>query len=363
MKEPTPRKLPSGRWFCRVRVNGKDIGITEDTPEAAKAKALALKAGLKDVARNPSHMTVGAAVDEYIEGRDGILSPSTIRAYLSYRAARFQGLMDERICDLTPAKCQKAVALEARQASAKTVRNAWGLISAAVSEADPETLLRVRLPAKQPANGKAIDPAELREIFAAIHGTRYELPLLLDAFLGLRRGELFALRKSDFDFKRGTVSITRSLVQDRAGEWVERPTTKTAAGRRTLPVEAGLLDMVKALPDDGRLFQMHPNSPYLFLRRLTEKRGLPHVRVHDFRHTFASVNHLLGVPDKYLMASGGWASKPTLDSVYTHTIEGEEKAFSDRVASFYKELLPKNGNEANEKTTEKAVSETSQSVK
>lgn len=364
MKEPTPRKLPSGRWFCRVRVNGKDIGITEDTPEAAKAKALALKAGLKDVARNPSHMTVGAAVDEYIEGRDGILSPSTIRAYLSYRAARFQGLMDERICDLTPAKCQKAVALEARQASAKTVRNAWGLISAAVSEADPETLLRVRLPAKQPANGRAIDPAELREIFAAIHGTRYELPLLLDAFLGLRRSELFALRKSDFDFKKKTVTISRSLVQDKTLAWVERPTTKTAAGRRVVAVDDALLDMVRPLPNEGRLFEgIHPNTPYNYLRKLTTRLGLPPVRVHDFRHTFASVSHLLGVPEKYLMASGGWSSKPVLDSVYTHTIEGEEKAFSDRVASFYKELLPKNGNEANEKTTEKAVSETSQSAK
>ena len=347
MKEPTPRRLPSGRWFCRVRVNGKDIGITEDTPEAAKAKALALKAGLKDVARNPSHMTVGAAVDEYIEGRDGILSPSTIRAYLSYRSSRFTALMDERICDLTPAKCQKAVALETKRASAKTVRNAWGLISAAIQEASPETLLRVRLPAKTPGNGRAIDPEEMREIFAAIRGTRYELPLLLDAFLGLRRGELFALRKSDFDFKRGTVSITRSLVQDRSGEWVERPTTKTAAGRRVLSVEPELLAMVKALPEEGRLFKMHPNSPYLFLRRLTEKRGLPHVRVHDFRHTFASVSHLLGVPDKYLMASGGWASKPSLDQVYTHTIEGEKKAFSDRVASFYRGLLPENGNKSN----------------
>ena len=359
MKAPKPRRLPSGRWFVRVRVNGKDVCITEDSEAVASAKALALKAGLKDVAKNPTHMTIGEAIDNYIEGRDGILSPSTIRAYLSYRATRFQSLMEERICDLTSAKAQKAVALEARQASAKTVRNAWGLVSSAVAEVDPDIVLRVRLPQKEPPKGKAIDPEVLREIFAAIQGTPYEVPLLLDAFLGLRRGELFALRKSDFNFKTGTVSVTRSLVQDKDGNWVERPTTKTAAGRRTLPVDADLLRLVEALPDDGgRLFTMHPNSPYLFLRRLAEKRGLPHVRLHDFRHTFASVSHLLGVPDKYLMASGGWASKPTLDNVYTHTIDGEEKEFSDRVATFYREFLPKNGNGANENQEKKTISET-----
>lgn len=345
MKEPTPRQLPSGRWFCRVRVNGKDIGITEDTETAAKAKALAMKAGLIDIARTPSHMTLGTAIDEYIEGRRGLLSPSTLKAYLSYRAHRFQSLMDYRICDLTAARCQKAVALEARTASPKTVRNAWGLISSAVSEAEPDITLRVRLPEKEPPKGRAISPDELRAIFSAVHGTRYELPLLLDAFLGLRRSELFALRKTDFDFKKKTVTISRAYVQTPEGGWTERQATKTAAGRRTIPVDDSLLEMVKAAPDEGRLFEgMYPNTPYLYLRKLTARNGLPPVRLHDLRHTFASVSHLLDVPTKYTMAFGGWSSRPVLDNVYTHTISGEEKAFSDRIATFYRDLLPKNGN-------------------
>jgi len=349
MKEPTPRQLPSGRWFCRVRVDGKDIGITEDTPAAAKAKALAIKAGLKDFARNPTHKTVGDAVSEYIEGRDGILSPTTIRAYLSYYKYRFSSLMDVRICDLTSAVAQRAIANEARIASPKTVRNAWGLISSAVAEIDPDLVLRVRLPEKRPANGRAVPPEELRKIFAELHGTRYELPILLDAFLGLRRSELFALRKSDFDFANSQVTISRTLVSDKDGNWVERETTKTAAGRRTIPVDATLLDMVAKCPDRGRLFaNIHPNTPYIVLRKITSRLGLPGIRLHDLRHTFASVSHLLGVPERYTMASGGWSSKPVLDTVYTHTMEDGRKAFGERVATFYRDLLPKNGNNPDE---------------
>jgi len=349
MKEPTPRQLPSGRWFCRVRINGQDIGITEETEAAAKAKALALKAGLKDIARHPNHETVRSVVDRYIEGRDGILSPSTIRSYLAYARTRFQSLMDLRLCDLNSAICQKSIALEARTASPKTVRNAWGLISAAVAEADPDLTLRVRLPAKPTAAGRALDPEELRRIFAEIHGTRYELPLLLDAFLGLRRSELFALRKSDFNFTESSVTISRTYVLNKNGKWEERTATKTTAGRRTIPVDETLMEMVKACPAKGRLFQdIHPNTPYEYLKRLTKRLGLPPVRLHDLRHTFASVSHLLGVPEKYTMASGGWSSKPVLYTIYTHTLEEGRKEYGERVATFYRDLLPKNGNKGDE---------------
>ena len=340
MKEPKPKQLPSGRWFVRVRVNGRDICITDDNEAEVKAKAMAVKYGLMDTARHPDHKTLGEAIDDYVRSREGILSPSTLKAYASYRRNRFQTLMDRKISTLSSAVCQKAVSLEARATTAKTVRNAWGLCYAAIQEAAPDMTIRVTLPKKNAPNGRAITPEELRTVFQAIHGTPYELPILLDAFLGLRRSELFALRKSDFDFDAKTVTITRTLVQDQENQWVERQATKTAAGRRTLPVDDALLEMIKAAPDEGRLIKMHPNTPYAYLYKLTRKMGLPHIRLHDLRHTFASVSHLLGVPDKYVMASGGWASKPVLDNVYTHTLEDGRKMYAERVADYYRDLLP-----------------------
>ena len=53
MKIPKARQLPSGAWFCRVRVDGQDISITRDTQKEAVAEAMAVKAGIKDAAKKP----------------------------------------------------------------------------------------------------------------------------------------------------------------------------------------------------------------------------------------------------------------------------------------------------------------------
>lgn len=339
MRMPKARQLPSGSWYTRVTVNGETVSITDRTEELVIKRASALKASAWVAAHHPSGKTVGEAVDDYIRGRVGILSPSTIKAYQSIREHRFKALMGRRIASLSPAHLQQAVAAESRQTSAKSVRNAWGLIYAAITEQNPEFHCSLSLPKKAPPKGRAIDPDVLREIFRYVKGTRYELPILLDAFLGLRRSELFALRKSDFDFEACTVTISRALVQSPEGAWVEREATKTAAGYRVLSVDPELIKAVEGAQASGRLFEgIHPNTLYTHLQRITRAHGLPHVRVHDFRHTFASVSHLLGVPDHYTMAAGGWASRPVMDGVYTHAIDREKQAFSDKVAGYFREL-------------------------
>lgn len=336
---PKAKKLPSGSWHTRVTIGGETISITGRTEKEVLAKAARIKTDARAEAHHPAGITVAEAVERYIKGRDGILSPSTIKAYRSYQAHRLQTLMPRRISTLTPSVCQQAIAAEARQTSAKTVRNAWGLVFAAVQAEDPDFRCHVTLPAKQAPKGRAITPEELREIFDHVRGTRYELPILLDAFLGLRRSELYALRKRDFDFDRGTVTIRRAYVQTPEGGWVEREATKTAAGYRVLSVDPALIKAVEGVECAERLFEgIHPNTLYTHLKRITEAHGLPHVRVHDFRHTFASVSHLLGVPDHYTMAAGGWASRPVMDAVYTHAIDSAGAQFADKVAAFYSEL-------------------------
>ena len=79
LKNPTPVELPSGRWRCQVTVNGHRVSIVEDDPKAAHAKAVALKAEIIKAARKPETMTVGEAIDRYLDSRDGILSPATMR--------------------------------------------------------------------------------------------------------------------------------------------------------------------------------------------------------------------------------------------------------------------------------------------
>ena len=89
MKVPKARKLPSGSWFCRVRVNGQDIGITRPTEKEAIAEAMAIKAGTKAAAKS-GRKTLTEAIDNYIAVRENVLSPSTIRGYRAIQNGRFK---------------------------------------------------------------------------------------------------------------------------------------------------------------------------------------------------------------------------------------------------------------------------------
>ena len=78
MRTPTARKLPSGSWFCRVRVGGKDVSITKPTEAEAIAEAVAVKLGLTDAAQAAKHeahdITLEQAISNYISARQNVAS-------------------------------------------------------------------------------------------------------------------------------------------------------------------------------------------------------------------------------------------------------------------------------------------------
>lgn len=131
MKIPKAQKLPSGNWRVGLMVDGKRISITEPTKKAAESKAAAIKAGMKAEA-TPASLTVGKAIDLYIASKDSVLSPSTIAGYKRQRQNTLQSLMDVPVASLTQEAVQVAVNAMARDKSPKYVKNAYGLLTAAL---------------------------------------------------------------------------------------------------------------------------------------------------------------------------------------------------------------------------------------
>lgn len=133
MRTPTARKLPSGSWFCRVRVGGKDVPITKPTEAEAIAEAVTVKLGLADAAQAAKHeasgITLEQAIGNYISVRQNVLSPATIRGYRIVQKYRFQKASNRRLSDITDQQWQQIVNAESRVCSAKTVKNAWGLLA------------------------------------------------------------------------------------------------------------------------------------------------------------------------------------------------------------------------------------------
>ena len=113
-KRPVARKLPSGSWFCRVRVDGKDIPVTKPTKKEAEAAAMAVKYGIIQAEEKPREkkITLEEAMTGYIEARDGYISPSTIAGYKRYRQNTFQSMLKKNIFCVSNEQWQAAIKAE-----------------------------------------------------------------------------------------------------------------------------------------------------------------------------------------------------------------------------------------------------------
>ena len=121
-KLPTAQRLPSGQYRCRVMVNGQRMSVVDEDAKTAQAKAMALQAGLIAQEKKPQAMSLGQAIDRYIESKDSVLSPSTIAGYKKQRRNTFQSLMNVQLRDLTQESIQKAVNNMAKKRARTTKR-------------------------------------------------------------------------------------------------------------------------------------------------------------------------------------------------------------------------------------------------
>ena len=335
LTKPKPIELPSGAWRCQVMVDGRRIDVIEDDPTVAHAKALAIKAGLVEQQKK-SPLTVGAAMDRYIESKDAVLSPSTIHNYKMLRRNAFQELMDKNIAELTQEDIQRAVNKMAKDKSQKSVANAHGLLSAVLAMHRPNMVLRTTLPQKQKHEAAIPSDEDIEKILAASKDTDMELPILFALWLGLRASEI---RGITWDAIKGdTLHIKQAIVEGEQGSVVKG--TKTYSGNRKLKLPEYIIERLAEHPKKGDyVVTLSGQAMYKRFSRLCEKIGVQHYRFHDLRHANASVMLALGVPDKYAMERMGHATNNMLKTVYQHTMKSKKDEVSDMVDQYFAQKL------------------------
>ncbi len=158
---------------------------------------------------------------------------------------------------------------------------------------------------------------------------------------GLRRGELCGLRWQDVDFAAKVLRVTETRIV--VGGEVLSSVPKTASGRRTLPLDDDLVAVLKAhrarqaverlaagpaYEDGGWLLANELGRPYnpqaisaSFVRRTTVA-GIRRIRLHDTRHTAASLMLADGVPTKVVSEMLGHAGPTITLALYAHVIPG-----------------------------------------
>lgn len=342
MKPPKATKLPSGQWYCRVRVDGQDVSITRSTEKEAVAEAMAIKAGIKKE-NKVENITLRKAIDRYIDDRSSILSPATKRGYRTLQANRLQNIMDMPLAKITTRAVQQAVNADAKEVGAKTIKNALGLLSGIFGVYGIE-LGKLTLPEQQKVEKQIYTKDELRVLLDAVRGTEVEIPVLLAAWLGLRRSEILGLRWSSIDYEKECVDISEAMVPDENNKYVVKG-TKTAASKRVVSCPRYILDVFRRTQRTGeRVVTVHPETMRRRMQAVCEDAGIPYIGLHALRHQNASTMLLLNIPDKYVMERGGWSNTATPKNIYQHTMSEGKIAADEAIDSYFQSLVSKRKN-------------------
>lgn len=324
------KRLPSGNYRCRASYTDESgvrhtESFTEQTAALAEAKAAMWKAGMLEKDRNRAHMPLGEAIDNYIDVcRATGISPSTIRAYVSYRNNAYTTIQQKRIDKITLRDVQAWIVERSKTASPKTVKNNLVLISA-VLKANEISLdfSLLKLPKAQRVEMEIPSDQQIISILDAVYDDDdMYIAVSLAALMGLRRSEICALKWSDITFANGTAYLTvdKALVMDEDCMHVEKE-PKTQAGSRVLVIPSALYDELKRRRQlRPALVGISPNVITERYMRLVDRLGAPR-RFHNLRHYHASVMLREGVPEKYITADMGHASFDMVKRVYGHVME------------------------------------------
>lgn len=197
---------------------------------------------------------------------------------------------------------------------------------------------------------KPATPEQIRTIVAEMP-EKYRAFVLVAAFCGLRYGELAELRRKDIDIKAMTLRVARGVVWRKNQTIIGTP--KSRAGIRTVaippniraPLEHHLEEFAQAgqeglvFPNAAGTGHLHPSTIMKSYRKARAKAGREDLRIHDLRHTHATLAAQAGATLKEMMERMG---QSTVDAamVYQHVAAGRDAVIAERMAQLAEPSQP-----------------------
>lgn len=198
---------------------------------------------------------------------------------------------------------------------------------------------------------------EFKRFIQSVDDSMYEALFELLFFTGIRKGELLALTFNDIDFKNNVISINKTISKEHFnGERIIMP-PKTKKSNRKITVNKNIikkifklkkyyLDNFKYYNDDFFIFGGIKPIPCTTLDRkknyYCDKAKVKRIRIHDFRHSHATILHNRGTDYKVIQERLGHSSISTTLDIYVHL--GNKKrnlSVMTAVQDFFKNILGK----------------------
>jgi integrase len=225
----------------------------------------------------------------------------------------------------------------------------WGLLQKnPCTQADPPSATEVK--ARALAARQVYSWDQLQRFVDIAASDRLFAMWQLFATTGLRRSEMAALRWDHVDLEAGMLSVVRVAVED-GGQVYERELPKSSTSRRAVelaPADVDILTLqAKQQAEDrvaaseawqhrGHVFtslrggRLYPPDITRAFHQLTDAAGLPHIRLHDLRHTHATLLLKAGEVAKIVTERLGHSTAAYTQDAYQHVLPGMQRAAATR---------------------------------
>lgn len=371
------RKRDDGRWEGRIVVGHKENGdsifryIYAGTQKELTAKLRQNIQAYQGVElTEQSKMTLAEWLDIWLDQRmAGTIRSHTLEGYRRDISNHIKPhLGQKRLAKLTSADLKNLYAFLLKSGriikgpdddpglSPTTVRGIHTILHHALKTAEAESLLP-----SNPAD-KAVPPKLLGKPKGILNNVQLDIlmasiekdELWHDFFYtelttGLRRGELCGLKWEDFDSETGTLKICRTIRSGKGGA-LEAGDTKTYAGKRTILLPRSTVQLLQKRKESALTEWIfpdllkperptHPEGAYRQLKKILTEAGLPSIRFHDLRHTFATHALAGGVDAKTLSGILGHTKASFTLDTYAHVTGNMQRRAAKIVGSFIQDIL------------------------
>lgn len=345
----TPKKLPSGQWRTQVYDYTDEGGkrhyrsFTASTKKMSALMAAEFAAHRQRLANGD--LTIGEAIDHYIDSKQNVLSPSTVRGYVGIRKNNLASIENMSVRRITTQDVQIWVNQLSKKLSPKSVANAYGLLVSAITFHDPDHRIRATLPKKKKADLYCPSDEDIKRLITHVAGRELEIAIYLAAFGPMRRGEICALTSDDIH--GNVVRVNKSMVLDSDGHWVIKQ-PKTYSSYRDIIFPDFVIEKLSGI--NGRIIKATPSQLTNRFSRAIKYSKSPVFRFHDLRHYSASIMHAIGVPDQYIMQRGGWSTDGVMKAVYRNTIDNVTERVNVDINNYFNGMMQHDMQHATQKS-------------
>ena len=352
--------VEGGRRADGVRRQVSRAGFaTKREAQAALDEHLArLRAGLADV----QNLTVETYLTEWLAAKRN-LRDTTRRNYATpLRRYLVPTLGPTKLIELRPHHLDSLYGdlIDGRipGATAITVHHVHRTLRSALNSAVKRRLipwnpaLHVELPQRLHTAGQVWNPEDVRRFLDASADHQLGLVFHVIAFTGMRRGESLGLHWTDVHPEGPHLVVRCQIVNAAHGPALGLP--KTRAGARVVPIDTFTSQLLEehrkqqvlqqsawgdGWADTGLVFtredgaMVAPDQASRAFKQIVKRAGLPRIRLHDLRHTHASLALAAGVDIKVVSARLGHSTTAITSDLYTHVIPTVAWAAANAIAA------------------------------